>query len=613
MGLILGSKVQLKKMPDLQIKASVKDADTDRYIFLRSRILTCDEPNGNGDFIPTEEVLKEITIDGRKIKAYETFRDTIVDYNHDTSFVLGKTIDAIYIEGKDGEKNSVDIICRVDRQAPKGLSYENKFLYDHIISRIDSTDLCEMSMEAFADNAECNFCGAKFPFAQPCEHIRDYMNATIKAADNSDFHVHRIDRDLRFVGSGIVENPADKNAEFKNLMAKKEEKKLSSEMLENISGLDLLKIVNALEDGEDRALGIADSIAARIAEPIYENEISKFVDKHLTAMEVRTIKQRLIQSGKMISAKFNAHLIKIEGKLTWLVMQNGLPIMKKAVKDIWGEQWDGEIDGLKISEYATSDAFKRNLLLAIQEKGIEYLEASWASEPDKLDNRTIEDVLKVRAESKDKWSKLWASLGGNFNTCASKMKGKVDDEAKYCSWLEHEASGKWPTEAKLTASEKDEFHSCVTKNATNQELKAAYGQTQQDAIEAYCFKSVFGIKASMTDSIADIVALNLEVKPEVIGGQKAFMIWAMYKQTGQWPALLASRLQIKIFANAISKLPFEEREVLIRSSELLKYGFTIDDVNKFHILASNKDIEKLQRYGMSTEQIRELFSKRFGV
>ena len=62
----------------------------------------------------------------------------------------------------------------------------------------------------------------------------------------------------------------------------------------------------------------------------------------------------------------------------------------------------------------------------------------------------------------------------------------------------------------------------------------------------------------------------------------------------------------------MNELKEDKKDVLVKSSNLMKFGFTIDDVTKYHILASEVEIKKLQKYDMTIESMRELFDQRFG-
>jgi hypothetical protein len=667
--LIFGSATKWEKMPLANVKASYVD-DTDRYIYLRSRIITCDEANGNGDFLSKEEVLKKKP-DGRE--TWKTFIGTMVDYNHDTSVEMGKTIDANFVDSKGDEKAYVEIICKIDKQAPKNFNAAQKKLYEGLISRIEAGDLDKMSMEAYAENARCNYCKAVFPFAEPCEHIRDSMNAKIKAADGTEFHVCREDMDVTFVGSGIVENPADKKAEFENLLANekvesaerelemgkrytKEElkkmgfrltsdedyfsekkgnidyyfkkhgdrfeydgsgaqmsgkKKSTAEALSEITGLDLLKIIDALDHGDDRVMTIVSELEKDIIDPIFEGEFK--VDKRLTMLEINKIKAKLIESGKMISKDFGAHLIILNGKEAWLITKNGLPEMTITLDKIWGEdlKTSEEIDGMTVEGYAKSELFKRRMLMAYQKDGKSYLESIWNPKSEDIKSKSVEDVFGL--EAKD-YKSLWQSYGSEFDKCVSKAKGWAETPEAYCADLEKKATGKWPREkASLIEASKDDFKACLMANKENKDIKATEGQTQDEAIEAHCFKQVLGIKASYRPRLKDIFDADIPLTDTIVGGDvNAFKAWLNYKMTGKFPTLTADKIRIKLFAKSLSTLNEEDKDALVKSSNLMKFGFTIDDVRKYHILASEDDIKKLQKYDMSINDMRSLFNSRFG-
>jgi hypothetical protein len=581
--IIFGSKCKTEIMPLSNIQASVKNVDTDRYIYLRSRIITCDEANGNGDYLPREEVIKSRQFNDTTKEAYKSFVGKIVDYNHDTNIVIGKIIAVEFIENKEG-KDYVDIICSIDKKCPAGGSTADQNFYNRIISRIENNELNQMSMEAFAENAECPYCKSKFPFSEPCGDVRDYMNAKIKAADGSDFYIYRIDRDLTFVGAGMVENPADKNAIVTNVIAKdveekKEEpkkEKTAKEVMSNMTALEFIKVIEALDNTEKNNELIA-KLIKEIKEPIYEKELGQYITQRMTSMEIKDIKASLIKAGKLIEQSLNAHVIDLNGNKFWLVMKNGIPLFKQSIQGIWGDLLNKPVDkleedeklegGISYKEYAISDTFKRRMLATIQTEGEEYLMSIWyGNEKFVAGTKSIPEVFGFKA---------------NIN------KEKIE-----------------------ASSEKDKFNSCINANLENDKIKAEDGQTREDAVVAYCFNDTMGIHASM--SLEEIYQKDLEANEDILGGKENFKVWLQYKNTGKWPTTIASQLRIKIFANAVQKLDNESKEHLIKSSELLKYGFDNTDLQKYNVLIASKDIEKLMKYGMEIKDIKELYSKRFG-
>jgi hypothetical protein len=707
--IIFGSKCKTEIIPLSNIKASVNNVNTDRYIYLRSRIITCDEANGNGDFLPREEVIKIRQYNDATKEAYKSFVGKIVDYNHDTNIVIGKIIAVEFIENKEG-KDYVDIICSIDKKCPAGGSTADQNFYNRIISRIENNELNQMSMEAFAENAECPYCKSKFPFAEPCEDIRNYMNAKIKAADGSEFFIYRIDRDLTFVGAGMVENPADKNAIVTNIIAKeilknyefyeienedskdkikevideldeypmkiqvwqinkdeedidklpknekehiletngdgvyyaikgdyieiyknekakepminekyksrkaahkglekylgvnlwtawsmvseddkfyplkevsnskdvKESKKTAKEVMSNMTALEFVKVIEAL-DNSDKNNELIAKLIEEIKEPIFEKELGQYITQRMTSMEIKNIKTKLIKAGKLIEQSLNAHIIDLNNIKYWLVMKNGIPLFKQSIQGIWGELLEKPVEkleedeklegGMSYKEYAISDIFKRRLLATIQTKGEEYLMSIWyGNEKFIASTKSISEVFGFKA---------------NIN------KEKIE-----------------------ASSEKDKFNSCINANLENNKIKAEDGQTREDAVVAYCFNDVMGIHASM--SLEEIYKKDLEANEDILGGKENFKVWLQYKETGKWPTTIAAQLRIKIFANAVLKLDNENKEHLIKASNLLKYGFDNTDLQKYNVLIAEKDIEKLLKYGMEIKDIKELYNKRFG-
>jgi len=558
---IFGSIVASQIVSDDMITAKKYDIETEikNHIYLKSRIITVNEANGNGDFLPKDEVTKERDYDGTTLKAWETFKGKMVDYNHDTSMKLGEIIDANYCEGKDGENDSVEIICKIDKDGP----------HLDIVARILSGELDKMSMEAFADNAECSYCAAKFEFHKPCTHISSSMNAKIKAENGEEVYVYRIDRDLIFVGAGIVDNPADKKAGFKKVLAneeqpKKKEVKDITKLMESLNAMDLIRLTDALSDDDDATKFVAD-LNEKIVEPIYESELGQYIDKRMTAVEINKIKKQLYATGKLIDKTFNAHLVKLNGKQYWLVMKNGIPLFKASIKEIWRdvEDMNEKVEGdMTYAQYAISELFKKRLLIALQTQGEEYIMSIWHAENPAPKSKSILEVLNFKAE------KVNASL--------------------------------------ITASKKDEMIACVKANLDNKEIKATGDVTQQNAVEAYCFNKVNGFKATL----AEIYVTQAEANEDVVGGKLNFKTWLKYKETGKWPNLLSDQIRIKCFANTLMKSK-EIQEDLIKNSGLLKYGFDAEDIRKFSIIVSEKEVEKLLAYDIPILKIRELYNERF--
>ena len=119
-----------------------------------------------------------------------------------------------------------------------------------------------------------------------------------------------------------------------------------------------------------------------------------------------------------------------------------------------------------------------------------------------------------------------------------------------------------------------------------------------------------GIKASL--KLKEIHSEEIEVTDEVIGGDaRNFKAWLEYKETGKFPTLPATQIRIKLFAKAVAAIEGEDKEILVKASNLQKYGFNVEDTEKFNILISELDVKKLKKYDFTVDQMRELFNKRF--
>ena len=104
---------------------------------------------------------------------------------------------------------------------------------------------------------------------------------------------------------------------------------------------------------------------------------------------------------------------------------------------------DGEKPG-EIGEKPKANPFDKDKLKDV-------IKASGLSETEVPIDAVVEAIedIAIDATSHGAHKKQWESLGGSLEACEKAVDG-VDNPKAFCSWLEHAATGKWPSEASQT-------------------------------------------------------------------------------------------------------------------------------------------------------------------
>lgn len=593
--LIRGSNILLQKMSKEETESRKLVANTDSldFMYLKGRILTCDEPNANGDYFEESEVRA----------SYETFIGGIVDYNHDTNILLGRIIDAVFIEGKEDEHASVDIICKINKKA-----------YPEHTSNIEAGILCQMSLEAFADEAECSICGHNFNFIerQPCEHITGGLMRKIMGDDGQEKLVFKKDKKLTFSGAGIVPNPADKKADIYNVIAKAngkvEEGKIdeAKELVEEIKGEDTLKaalkklngleFVSILQAIQNKMSGktknVAIEIAASIDEPITEKEFYTILSNKygkLTTVEIEDIKAQLRNDKKLLGNEYNAYLVTSgEAEPYWVISKNNHPKIHATISQIWGEELnkDNKIDGMPLKEYAMSNLFKKRLLSAIETEGLDYVVETWNIPQEEVKTENVFDTLKTLAKE----------LGIEIES----------SEIIEALLLNNDI------QASTTHFLKGKFDECVNSNKDNGEISIKSGQTKNDAVETYCFNSIMsGSKITASKKENNIWATLYRILIDKEEHSK-INAWLDYKISGKWYKNIevSKKIKAKMFVKeSMGKLNNHNDN----KDYLTHLDFSQEFINKYGVYASKKDIDRLLNVGFEKKDIENLFEIRMGI
>lgn len=171
--------------------------DPENFVYFRTRAITADEPNQNGDYFPEEEIKK----------AYKTFIGVGLYKDHNSDSVdksIGKVVWAEYVpEGK-----YVECICAVDKNLDPNMAYKVK---QGIVNSV--------SMGCSVAEVECSICGniAHSP-EELCEHM--VPGRGVKGRYVNGQLAYEINRNFSFVELSLVNVPADPTARVFEVYAK---------------------------------------------------------------------------------------------------------------------------------------------------------------------------------------------------------------------------------------------------------------------------------------------------------------------------------------------------------------------------------------------------------
>lgn len=186
------------------------DFDTSRFLYFRSRAITADIANNNGDFFPTSELEQ----------AFRSFVGRGIYYNHnsDSPFnAFGVILDSAwspqYVQAK--HDPYVEILGAIDKELA---NQKYPFLLRHIEAGI----LNSTSMGCIAASAECSLCkNLAYNASQLCDHMNpDKSNPFyIKGKRINGSLVFESNFGITFTEDSIVNIPADPTARLLEIYA----------------------------------------------------------------------------------------------------------------------------------------------------------------------------------------------------------------------------------------------------------------------------------------------------------------------------------------------------------------------------------------------------------
>lgn len=213
--MVTANLVLCKTKPNLKIqegeeipKLAVADVNSakaelkDKYYFYVEAVHS--GPNLNGDFFFNEEL----------VKSYKTMSMQLIDWEHMKDQIIGFTMESELINNatsEDEDDLAVGVNGVLNRLSPYMLINETESLTrDDIIKQRFFEEKLAVSMEAFFDRIKCTNCGFETDDFFEFEHHRFTAHG-----DSPDVYRGLIGVD--FTGLGIVEMPADPEAQAKGL------------------------------------------------------------------------------------------------------------------------------------------------------------------------------------------------------------------------------------------------------------------------------------------------------------------------------------------------------------------------------------------------------------
>lgn len=260
-----GKKSDDKIIDDLLAEANKKRAKYARYV---AYYAVHSGRNRNGIVFTDEEIEK----------SYKTIIDTSVNWEHNAAINIGQNIYAKIQQHKG--KKAILVLAKFDK-------YNNFDALDQMSER-HSGGVLRFSMEAYIDLHECTKCGTEFSLP---------WDACECALDGADL----IAKEIEFCGVGVVQNPADKNAES-YAMASINNNKMEEEMEEKYAELEK-KFEAYKEESASKEKELAEQI-----ESLKKDVETLKAEKETASKEIEDLNQKLgdVTIEKVKAERLNA-------------------------------------------------------------------------------------------------------------------------------------------------------------------------------------------------------------------------------------------------------------------------------------------------------------------
>lgn len=434
--------------------ASPKNSE---FIYFAAKSIAGDEPNGNGDYFPWSELLKSYSS--------FVGRNLFLNHNsQDPRNAIGKVLDAYpVVDEKSGEKY-IECLAKIDAVANPELSRQLSTGILDAVSMGCSVETSTCSICGHIIHTEQDQKCFHMSKGLLKEYLaeKDLENFNIKRGDR--LQAYAINQGLNFTELSVVNVPAWNNAKIVQVISQLREKfekfveqkqEVPSDLVSQLE--DLIKMIpkkanlQATEPEktqetakvEVKAEAAPETLKAEIA-PVAnkDTEIKELLSKKLSALEyinlldfVETQKSKkesavaepkieakaeAVAEGPKPAPKIEAaaEAPKAEAAKTsnfkaifvskpsikesyWVVTENGKPVLKATLDNIWGDLLAEK------ASYATSWEYGDTLLSRLQEEGVEKIAA--------LTNATMyKEAAKMTSypEGKDLSGEGYASAKG---------------------------------------------------------------------------------------------------------------------------------------------------------------------------------------------------------
>lgn len=186
--------IEKYKGADFDIAKEMAARKESNLLWVRARAIDADTVNANGDYFSKEELLKEHTIDGKKIPAYKTFEGCPIFSNHKNDDIDQARGMVIFAEW-DEEDNCVYCTFFVDEDA-----------YGDVARGIRQGYIHDVSMGCKVERGECSICGNTATNEKEyCDCLKKYKGRKYPGTNKQVFEYNF---DIRFIELSVVNDGA---------------------------------------------------------------------------------------------------------------------------------------------------------------------------------------------------------------------------------------------------------------------------------------------------------------------------------------------------------------------------------------------------------------------
>lgn len=198
----------LERYKDFDLVKAILERGEAKLLWFRSRAIDADTVNANGDYFSTEELLREVLYNGKKVPAYKTFEGVPIYTNHENNDITKAKGMVVYAEW-DPKDKCVYTVAFVDEEAYPDIARGVRMGYMH-----------DVSMGCKVEYGVCSVCEKKaYNEKQYCEHMSRYKGKIYPGNGKKAFEYNF---GLQFIELSIVGDGAFDRCEIKELYDQEE-------------------------------------------------------------------------------------------------------------------------------------------------------------------------------------------------------------------------------------------------------------------------------------------------------------------------------------------------------------------------------------------------------